>query len=79
MNLNDLYDYINNKEVLNDLLKEIKKQAKKDVSEKYMDSIEKKLRDYYIEINQVFEGEIEKAQYGNNRLLSELDRFLQSN
>ena len=77
--LNDLYDYINNKEVLNDLLKEIKKQAKKDVSEKYMDSIEKKLRDYYIEINQVFEGEIEKAQYGNNRLLSELDRFLQSN
>jgi|TARA_B110000967_G_C18850185_1_gene544198 hypothetical protein len=68
-----------NKKILKDLLKEIRKKAKKDVSEKYMDSIEKKLIDYYKEINQVFEGEIERAQFGDARLLRSLDRFLQTN
>tara|TARA_Y100000816_G_scaffold146639_1_gene104077 strand:+ start:1220 stop:1354 length:135 start_codon:yes stop_codon:yes gene_type:complete len=44
-----------------------------------MDSIEKKLLDYYKEINEVFEEEIERAQYGDARLLRSLDRFLQTN
>jgi hypothetical protein len=78
-NLDDIYYHINNKKILKDLLKEIKKKAKKDVTEKYMDSIEKKLLDYYKEINEVFEAEIERAEYGDSRLLRNLDRFLQTN
>ncbi len=77
--LDDIYYYINNKKILKNLLKEIKKKAKKDVSEKYMDSIEKNLRNYYKEISLVFEGEIERGQYGDTRLLRSLDRFLQIN
>ena len=77
--LDDVYYHIGNKQILKDLLKEIRKKPKKDVSEKYMDSIEKKLIDYYKEINLVFEGEIERAQYGDARLLRSLDRFLQTN
>lgn len=77
--LDNVYYHIGNKQILKDLLKEIRKKPKKDVSEKYMDSIEKKLIDYYKEINLVFEGEIEKAQFGDARLLRSLDRFLQIN
>lgn len=77
--LDDVYYHINNKKVLNNLLKDIKKKAKKDVTESYMDSVEEKLVDYYREIKEVFETEIERAEYGDNKLLYELDRFLQSN
>ena len=77
--LDDVYYHISNKKMLKDLLKEIRKKAKKDVTEKYMDLIEKKLYDYKKEIIDVFDAEIERAQYGDERLLNELDRFLQTN
>lgn len=77
--LDDTYYHINNKKILKDLLKEIKKKPKKNINENYMDSIETKLRDYYREINIVFELEIERAQFGNDALLTNIDRFLQTN
>ena len=76
--LDDSYNNINNKKILKNLLREIKKKAKKDVTKEYMDSIEKKLLDYYKEIKELFEGETERAEYGNNRLLISLDNFLQT-
>ena len=77
--LDNIYYHICNKKILKDLLKKIKNKPKKNISEKYIDSIEKKLVDYYKEINEVFEAEIERTEYGNTRLLINLDRFLQRN
>lgn len=75
----DGYDYISNKNSLKNILKDLKKKSKKSINEKYINTVEKILLKYYKEIEEVFEIQIEQAEYGNNNLLTRLDIFLQSN
>jgi hypothetical protein len=75
----DGYNYISNKNSLINILKNLKKQSKKSINEKYIDTVEKILLKYYEEIYEFFESQIEQAEYGNNILLNKLNRFLQSN
>ena len=69
----------NNKNSLINILKNLKKQSKKSINEKYIDTVEKILLKYYKEIDDFFQSQIEQAEYGNNILLNKLDRFLRRN
>ena len=75
----DGYNYISNKNSLINILKNLKKQSKKSINEKYIDTVEKILLKYYKEIDDFFQSQIEQAEYGNNILLNKLDRFLRRN
>ena len=75
----DGYNYISNKNSLINILKSLKKQSKKSINEKYIDTVEKILLKYYEEIYEFFQSQIERAEYGNNILLNKLNRFLHTN
>ena len=75
----DGYNYISNKNSLMNILKDLKKKSKKNINENYIDTVEKILFKYYKEIEEVFQIQIEQAEYGNNILLNKLNRFLQRN
>ena len=75
----DGYNYISNKKSLINILKELKKKPKKSINENYINTVEKILLKYYKEIEDVFQIQIELAEYGNNILLNKLNRFLYTN